>query len=82
MEQTPKDKRRLSSARRVVIEIALLMFISYSVQLMAEFIAVGEQTKSIGFALYDISTVPNVLLALFSALIGCAVIEYLRKTVL
>jgi hypothetical protein len=65
-----------------VIEIALLIFLSYSVQLMAKFVAASEQTKSMGFALYDISTVPNVLIAFFSALVGCAVIEYLRRTVL
>lgn len=79
MEEPPKDHRSLNPTRAVV-EVALLVFLAYSVQLMREFVTAGEPGKSIGFALHDILTFPSFLIAIITGVIGCAVIEYLRNT--
>jgi len=46
---------------------------------MGEFSRANGQAKSMAFALYDIFTATNFVIAMISALIGYVVFEYLRK---
>ena len=46
---------------------------------MGEFTRANGQGKSLGFAVQDVFTITNFLVALISALIGYVVVEYLRK---
>jgi hypothetical protein len=62
-----------------VIEIAFIVFLYYSNLLMGEFTKTNGRGKSITFALSDIVTGTNFLIALISALIGWVVLEYLRQ---
>ena len=63
---------------RVVIEVAFIVFLFYSNLLMGEFTRVNGQGKTLAFALQDIVTPTNFLIALVSALIGFVMFEYLR----
>jgi hypothetical protein len=60
---------------RAVIEIVLLIFFFYSARSMGESTATNGRGKSIVFALKDIHTGTNFLIATNSALIGCFVFE-------
>jgi hypothetical protein len=46
---------------------------------MGEFTHANGQGKSLAFALYDIFTATNFVIAMISAMIGYVVFEYLRK---
>ena len=62
-----------------MIEIAFIVFLFYSNLLMGEFTAANGQGKSLAFALHDILTGTNLVIAMIAALIGYVVFEYLRK---
>jgi hypothetical protein len=62
-----------------VIEIAFIVFLYYSNLLMGEFTKTNGRGKSIRFALNDIFTGTNFSIAIVSALVGWAVIEYFRQ---
>jgi hypothetical protein len=79
MVQSPRNRRRLNSLWRAVIEIGFIVFLFYSNLLMGEFTASNGAGKSMAFALRDIFTGTNFAIALISALIGYVVFEYLRK---
>jgi hypothetical protein len=64
---------------RVVIEVLFIIFLFYSNLLMGEFTGVNGQGKTFAFALRDIITPTNFLIALVSAFIGYAIFEYLRR---
>jgi hypothetical protein len=64
---------------RVIVEVAFIIFLFYSNLLMGEFTGVNGQGKTLAFALHDIVTPFNFLIALVSALIGYGMFEYLRK---
>jgi hypothetical protein len=70
---------RLKPIWRVFIEVAFIVFLFYSNLLMGEFTGVSGKGKTLAFALQDIVTPTNFLIALISALIGYAVFEFLRK---
>jgi hypothetical protein len=56
------------------------MFLFYSNLLMGEFTRSNDaQGKSLIFAIRDIFTITNFVIAVISALIGYMVVEYLRK---
>ena len=74
-----KRRRHLIPALRAVIEVAFIVFLFYSNLLMGEFTASNGRGKTLAAALYDIFTGANLAIALFSALIGYVVFEYLRK---
>ena len=59
-----------------MIEITALIFFFYSVRLMWEFTAANGRGKSIAFALKDILTGTNFLIAIISALTGYVVLEF------
>jgi hypothetical protein len=70
---------RLKPIWRAVIEVAFIVFLFYSNLLMGEFTGVNGKGKSLGFALRDIITPANFLIAIVSACIGYAIFEFLRK---
>jgi hypothetical protein len=78
MREDLKD-RRLNMLWRAVIEVAFIVFLFYSNLLMGEFTVTNGHGKSLAFALNDIFTGTNFLIAAISSLIGYVVFEYLRK---
>jgi hypothetical protein len=79
MPQTPKSPRRLTPLLRAVVEVAFIIFLFYSNLLMGEYNAASGKGKTLLFALHDIFTGANFLIALVSAFIGYVVFEFLRK---
>jgi hypothetical protein len=79
MLQNWKNSRRLAPLWRAVIEVAFIVFLFYSNLLMGEFNAASGKGKTLAFALHDIFTGANFLIAIVSALIGYVVFEFLRK---
>ena len=78
MREDRKD-RRLNKLWRAVVEVAFIVFLFYSNLLMGEFTVTNGHGKSLAFALNDIFTGTNFLIAAISSLIGYVVFEYLRK---
>jgi hypothetical protein len=79
MQQELTDRKRRKALVRAVIEVAFIIFLFYSNLLMGEFTGSNGHGKSLTFALDDIFTGTNFMIALISALIGYAVFETLRK---
>jgi hypothetical protein len=79
MQCEQKNRRWLTPLWRAVIEVMFIVFLFYSNLLMGEFTASRGHGKSMVFALNDIFTGTNFTIALFCALIGYGVFEYLRK---
>ena len=74
-----RGKRVWKSLLRAVIEVAFIIFLFYSNLLMGEFTQSNRDGKSLAFALHDVFTATNFLIALVSAMIGYAIFEKLRK---
>lgn len=70
---------RFAALWRAAVEIALLVFLLYSIRLMAEFTPTSGKDKSLSLALNNIFTRTNFTIAAISALTGVVVFEYLRK---
>jgi len=66
---------------RAMVEIGFIIFLFYSNLLMGEFTRTNGPGKSLAFALRDIFTINNFVIALISGLIGYVVVEFLRKRV-
>ncbi len=64
---------------RAVVEVASIIFLFYSNLLMGEFTGSAAPGKTLLFALHDIFTGKNFLIAMISALVGYGVFETLRK---
>ena len=64
-----------------MVEVCFIVFLFYSNLLMGEFTHTNEQGKSLIFAIYDIFTVTNFVIAVISGLIGYVVFEFLRKRI-
>jgi len=79
MHQNSTNRPRLTLLFRAVIEIVFIVFLYYSNLLMGEFTRTNGRGKSLAFALSDIFTGTNFLIAIASAPVGWAVIEYLRQ---
>jgi hypothetical protein len=75
---TLKRLRRHHPVARLLIEVSFIIFLFYSNLLMGEFTAGSRHGKTLAFALHDIFTRQNFLIALVSALIGYVVFEFLR----
>jgi hypothetical protein len=77
---TPKTKRKLAPAWRTVVEVGFIIFLFYSNLLMGEYtqsrIAVN---KGFLWALQDIFTITNFLIAIVSGLVGHLVFESVRR---
>jgi hypothetical protein len=79
MTPLPTRRRNLVPVWRALIEIAFIVFLFYSNLLMGEFTAANGKGKTLTFALMDIFTRTNFLIALLSAIVGYQVFEFLRK---
>jgi uncharacterized protein with PQ loop repeat len=79
MDSNQKDSRKLTPVWRAIVEISFIIFLFYSNLLMGEFTRANGQGKSLVFAVQDVFTITNFLVAIVSALIGYVVVEYLRK---
>ena len=64
-----------------MVEVGFIIFLFYSNLLMGEFTKTNAARKSLLFAITDIFTGKNVIIALISGLIGYIIVEFLRKRV-
>lgn len=79
---TEERRARLAPVWRAVIETGFIIFLFYSNLLMGEFTRSGAgRGRGLAAALGDIFTGANFAIAVFSALIGYVVVEYLRRKV-
>jgi len=62
-----------------LIETAFIIFLFYSNLLMGEFTVANGHGKTLAFALNDIFTAMNFIIAAISAMIGYVIFEYLRR---
>jgi len=81
MCSTPKVPRKVTPIWRALIEVGFIIFLFYSNLLMGEFTHANSQGKTLQFAVQDIFTVTNFVIAIISGLIGYVVFEYLRKQI-
>ena len=79
MRQDSNNHRRLRVIWRAGVEAAFIIFLFYSNLLMGEFTVTNGHGKTLAFALKDIFTGMNFLIASISAMIGYFVFEYLRR---
>ncbi len=79
MQPNSGNPRRLTQILRAVIEVAFIVFLFYSNLLMGEFTVANGQGKSLAYALNDIFTGTNFLIAMTSAVIGYLAFETLRR---
>jgi hypothetical protein len=79
MSSIPKVPRKLTPIWRAMVEVGFIIFLFYSNLLMGEFTHTNGQGKTLLFAIQDIFTVTNFVIAIISGLIGYVVFEYLRK---
>jgi len=75
----PKKPRKLAPLSRAVVETGFIIFLFYSNLLMGEFTQTNGRGKSLFYAVKDIFTATNFVIAVITALIGYVVFEYLRK---
>ena len=64
-----------------MVEVGFIVFLFYSNILTREFTHSNDPGKSLVFAIQDIFTITNFVIALISGLIGYVVFEYLRNQV-
>jgi hypothetical protein len=81
MPSTEKRPRHLAPIWRALVEVGFIVFLFYSNLLMGEFTRTNAPHKSLLFALNDIFTSTNFVIAIISGLIGYVVVEYLRKRI-
>ncbi len=62
-----------------MVEIGSIVFLFYSNLLMGEFTHANGHGKSLAFAIQDIFTDTNIVIAVVSGLLGYLIFEYLRK---
>jgi hypothetical protein len=79
MTTAPRKPRQLFPPVRVVIEVGFIIFLFYANLLMGEFTRGNSHGKTLLFAVKDIFTGVNFLIAVIAALIGHLVFEALRK---
>ena len=72
---------KLAPIWRAMVEVGFIIFLFYSNLLMGEFTHSNGQGKSLTFAIKDIFTINNFVIALISGMIGYVVVEFLRKRV-
>lgn len=65
---------------RAIIEAGFIVFLFYSNLLMGEFTRSGAgRSRGLAWALGEILTMENLVIATIAALIGYLVVEFLRK---
>lgn len=81
MPDNEKRPRKLAPVWKALVEVGFIVFLFYSNLLMGEFTQTNARNKSLLFAVKDVFTVTNFVIAMISGLIGYVVVEYLRKRV-
>jgi hypothetical protein len=65
---------------RAMIEVGFIVFLFYSNLLMGEFERSGMgQKKGLAWAIQDVFTAANFVIATIAALVGYSLLEFLRK---
>ena len=64
-----------------MVEVGFIIFLFYSNLLMGEFTKTNADRKTLIFAMKDIFTLNNLIIALISGWIGYGIVEFLRKRV-
>jgi hypothetical protein len=76
-QQNKKSSKKLTFFWRVILEVGFIIFLFYSNLLMGEFSHSGlGNGHGLLWALHDIFTKSNFLIAIISALIGHLVFEF------
>jgi hypothetical protein len=75
----PKQPKRLRPTWKALVEIGFIIFLFYANLLMGEFTRANGHGESITFAVEDIFSLTNLIIAVVSGLLGYLVFEYLRK---
>jgi hypothetical protein len=81
MSSSSTHPRKLAAVWRALVEIGFIVFLFYSNLLMGEFTRTNADRKTLIFAIKDIFTPTNLVIAIISGLIGYVVVEYLRKRI-
>jgi hypothetical protein len=79
MVRDPKQPRKLRPAWKAIVEIGFIIFLFYSNLLMGEFTRANGRGKSLVFAVEDIFSFTNLVIACISGLLGFLIFDYLRK---
>jgi hypothetical protein len=78
---TPAVRRVLKPFYRAAIEIGFIIFLFYANLLMGEYTRTNDHGHTLWFALADIFTLKNFVIAVAAAIFGHAVFEFLRRNV-
>jgi hypothetical protein len=81
MASNPKQPQKLKPALKAVVEVGFIIFLFYSNLLMGEFTRANGRGKSFAFAVEDIFSAANLLIAVISGLLGYLVLNYFRERV-
>jgi hypothetical protein len=81
MSSPPKPPRKLAPIWRALVEVGFIVFLFYSNLLMGEFTRANSDGKTLAFAVQDIFTATNFVIACISGMIGYVIVEFLRKKV-
>ncbi len=74
--------RKMAPIWRTVIEVSFIIFLFYSNLLMGQYtVTAPGQDKGLLWAIENIFTVENFVIAFITALIGHLVFEFLRKRI-
>ena len=79
-QRNPNNKKKIAPNWRIILEVGFIIFLFYSNLLMGEFTNSGiGRGKSLLWAVQDIFTMTNFIIAIVLALIGHLVFEFMRK---
>jgi hypothetical protein len=79
MALNPKQPRKLTPTWKALVEVCFIIFLFYSNLLMGEFTRANRRGKTLAFAVEDIFSVANLVIAVVSGLLGYFVFNYLRE---
>jgi hypothetical protein len=79
MRFSPNQPKKLQGIFRAIVEVGSIVFLFYSNLLMGEFTHANGRGKTLAFAIHDIFTRTNFVIACISGLVGYVVFEYLRR---
>jgi len=75
-----EEQKKIISFWRTVLEVSFIIFLFYSNLLMGEFTNSGVgQSKGLLWAIQDIFTIANLIIAIVLALIGHLMFDFFRK---
>ena len=76
-----RKPRKLAPVWGAIIEVGFIIVLFYSNLLMGEFTRTNKRGKTLLFAVEDIFTMENFIIAIISAFVGYLVFEHLRKKI-